>query len=59
MKKSKRKRKKKRKERNKKKENDPKFGLFTGPPFPQSFVYFCLCNSFTQEQLWVRILAVG
>ena len=31
------------------------FGPETGPSFPQAPLRFHLCNSFRQEQLWVRV----
>ena len=35
------------------------FGPVIGPSFPQALLHFHHCNSFRQEQLWVRILTVG
>ena len=43
-------------------ELDPTLGSgpsVTGPSFPQSTLYFNLCNSIRREQLWVKFLSVG
>jgi hypothetical protein len=34
------------------------FGSVTGPSFPQDPLHFCPCNSFRQEQLWVKVVTV-
>ena len=31
----------------------------TGPPFSHALLHFCPCNSFTQEQFWVRDFDCG
>jgi hypothetical protein len=35
------------------------FRHITRPSFPQVSLYFDPCNSFKQEQLWVRVVAMG
>ena len=35
------------------------FGHVTEPPLPQALLHFCPCNSFRQEQLWVRGFGCG
>jgi hypothetical protein len=35
------------------------FGPVAGPSFPQASLHFHPCNSFRQEQLWVRVVTVG
>jgi hypothetical protein len=35
------------------------FGPVAGPSFPQAPLHFHPCNSFGQEQLWVRVLTMG
>jgi hypothetical protein len=35
------------------------FGPVAGPSFPQDPLHFHPCNSFRQEQLWVRVVTVG
>jgi hypothetical protein len=38
---------------------ESQFGPETRPPFPQAFLHICLCSSFRQELLWVRVSVCG